>query len=982
MTESNPFLALFSNEAANAGPAHPSIGLTQDKERGADNGDSSSFDKLAENVFMLTLKPNRKKDCPLYYMQDLAGALKLECFDQTALDQAVLEYAVGLQDSLVNYLFQCFERYHSIGNKSRVSGVHKTIFVNLDLALSQPELFPKQNLHEDFIQLLAFPIEETTSKFLEDFIKHILEQENSSSVAEVFEPVLLCLKTKLASMHLLVGNQNGLDAMLVMSKNPALAKAIVLSSILDESSVKVGRQCEDTLLGSLFLCSCIPRVPGTTSDFFDRPSRSPPSVHVTTEGNIWAASERIMDKTYKIFYNLFKSSPEVQDLTRKWLGQVLALNKARGQMWAQHDTTALVDCASDGFMTNLGAVLLQLCRPFCSQDDPKAYDRLSKIDASFCAAKVTDGNGVHIADLHKETCLITQENRPMARTLPYSFSTELFFLTHRALELGAKAVHSQMLQMSQNFSRLQRAYQDAEQSGQTPVVQQIQERMDVMMSSYLCFKAVLLVPEWLKLHFEFILATSKWLCASALGTHPSNVTSSELSSNKEQTSELLSCIPEFCLSNVMDFVVFANRFSPTTLDRSKLDDLLTLVLVFMGSPNRLKNPHMRAAMAEMLDGLMPPDRGQASPPSSRTKLFVEHPRSKDVVRTLLHVFASIEMTGQGVAFEQKFNYRRPMYAAMKFLWSLKFHRRQFKLLAAEAEANMEAAQPPLFLQFVNLLINDAIYLLDEGLSYMAQLKEQQIQRSDGSWPNVAAGPQRHQREATYQHITMLARFHNLMGRETIRILDMMTTEVKGVFVHSAMVDRVASMLNYFLLHLVGPKKRDFKVKDFGDYEFDPAELVSCICQIYCHLSDADEFCTAVSQDGRSYSSQLFELAEDVLSRIGRGALIGDLRLVAEKVAKLATAQASDEDLISAAPDEFLDPIMSSVMMNPVILPSSRVTVDRSTIARHLLSDQSDPFNRSPLTMEEILPDDELRKKIHQWISEVKKKAVLRDDRPT
>ena len=46
------------------------------------------------------------------------------------------------------------------------------------------------------------------------------------------------------------------------------------------------------------------------------------------------------------------------------------------------------------------------------------------------------------------------------------------------------------------------------------------------------------------------------------------------------------------------------------------------------------------------------------------------------------------------------------------------------MLVAEAEANMEAAQPPLFLQFVNLLINDAIYLLDEGLSYMAQLKEQ------------------------------------------------------------------------------------------------------------------------------------------------------------------------------------------------------------------------------------------------------------------
>jgi ubiquitin conjugation factor E4 A len=93
------------------------------------------------------------------------------------------------------------------------------------------------------------------------------------------------------------------------------------------------------------------------------------------------------------------------------------------------------------------------------------------------------------------------------------------------------------------------------------------------------------------------------------------------------------------------------------------------------------------------------------------------------------------------------------------------------------------------------------------------------------------------------------------------------------------------------------------------------------------------------------------------------------------VSELASAKASDEDLISSAPDEFLDPIMSSIMMNPVILPSSRVTVDRSTIARHLLSDQSDPFNRSPLTMEDILPDDELREKIQKWMAEMKNKAA-------
>ena len=159
-------------------------------------------------------------------------------------------------------------------------------------------------------------------------------------------------------------------------------------------------------------------------------------------------------------------------------------------MWAQHDMAALINCVSDGFMVNLGAVLLQLCRPFCSLEDPKSFDRLIKIDPTFCAAMQVKENGVHVADLNKETCLITQENRPSAKSLPYSFSTELFYMTHRALELGQKAIHNQILQLSQNLSRLQRAYQDAQQSGQTPVAEQVQERMDLMMSSYLSFKVM------------------------------------------------------------------------------------------------------------------------------------------------------------------------------------------------------------------------------------------------------------------------------------------------------------------------------------------------------------------------------------------------------------------------------------------------------------------------------------------------------------
>lgn len=64
------------------------------------------------------------------------------------------------------------------------------------------------------------------------------------------------------------------------------------------------------------------------------------------------------------------------------------------------------------------------------------------------------------------------------------------------------------------------------------------------------------------------------------------------------------------------------------------------------------------------------------------------------------------------------------------------------------------------------------------------------------------------------------------------------------------------------------------------------------------------------------------------------------------------------------------------MTDPVILPSSRVTVDRQTIASHLLNDPKDPFNRQPLKIDDVIPDTELKAKIDAWIEERKEAARI------
>ena len=67
----------------------------------------------------------------------------------------------------------------------------------------------------------------------------------------------------------------------------------------------------------------------------------------------------------------------------------------------------------------------------------------------------------------------------------------------------------------------------------------------------------------------------------------------------------------------------------------------------------------------------------------------------------------------------------------------------------------------------------------------------------------------------YNHTGRLARYHNIMGLETIQVLDKLTSEIKFVFLHPTMVDRIAAMLNYFLKNLVGPQRKSFKVCFLG-----------------------------------------------------------------------------------------------------------------------------------------------------------------------
>jgi ubiquitin conjugation factor E4 B len=158
---------------------------------------------------------------------------------------------------------------------------------------------------------------------------------------------------------------------------------------------------------------------------------------------------------------------------------------------------------------------------------------------------------------------------------------------------------------------------------------------------------------------------------------------------------------------------------------------------------------------------------------------------------------------------------------------------------------------------------------------------------------------------------------------------------------------------------VGPKSRSLKVDNLQEYNFRPGELLSEIVDVYLNLMNKENFILAVARDGRSYKPSNFEMAAKIMEdkKLKAPDEIARWRTL---IKKFVQAKKEDEDAeaeLGEIPDEFLDPLMYTLMEDPVILPVSKTIMDRSTIRSHLLSDPHDPFNRVPLTIAEVIPGE-------------------------
>lgn len=1000
-------------------------------------------DIIIRKIFLVSITETATADSRIVYLELTAAEilsegkdlrLSRDCMERVLIDRLSGDFPAAADESPFHYLVGCYHRAHEEAKKianmkdktlrSEMESVvrqAKKLCVNYcRIHLANPELFPSRQPPAANSPLLPLIFAEVGgsgvfggggggAKAPPGFLEEFFRDPDFDSLDRILKGLYEELRGSVMKVSALGNFQDSLRALLYLVRFPVGAKSLVNHEWWVPRGVYInGRAMEMTsILGPFLHVSALPDQaffkgePDVGQQCFSDASTRRPADLLSSFTTIKTVMNNLYDGLSEVLLILLKSA-DTRENVLEYLAKVININASRAHI--QVDT---ITCASSGTFVTLSAVMLRLCEPFLDANltkrdkiDAKYVHYSNRLQLSGLTAlhasseevtewlnsknPATTGATTQYNDDQKRLQQsqeasssgsnnageLSNENSARGEKTKYSFICECFFMTARVLNLGLLKAFSDFKHLVQDISRCEdtlstlKAMQERSPSRQAEMdINRLEKEMESYSQEKLCYEAQILRDNTLIQNaLSFYRLMIVWLVGLVGGFKMPLPPTCPME---------FATMPEHFVEDAMELLIFASRI-PKALDGVVLDEFMNFIIMFMASPEFIKNPYLRAKMVEVLNCWMPRRSGS----TATATLFEGHQLSLEyLVRNLLKLYVDIEFTGSHTQFYDKFNIRHNIAELLEYLWQVPSHRNAWRQIAKEEEKGV-------YLNFLNFLINDSIYLLDESLNKILEIKELEAEMSNTAEWERRPVQERQERTRLFHSQENIIRIDMKLANEDVSMLAFTSEQIIAPFLLPEMVERVASMLNYFLLQLVGPQRRSLSLKDPEKYEFRPKHLLKQIVHIYVHLARGDTnsiFPSAISKDGRSYNDQLFSAAADVLHRIGEdGRIIQEFIQLGAK-AKVAASEAMDaEATLGEIPDEFLDPIQYTLMKDPVILPSSRITVDRPVIQRHLLSDSTDPFNRSHLTVDMLIPDDELKARIEEFVrsQEMKKHEGL------
>lgn len=730
----------------------------------------------------------------------------------------------------------------------------------------------------------------------------------------------------------------------------------------------------NTLLGSLLKLS--PLSIQASSSYFSKGDMQAAELTLTNPelasrfSAIHSEFKAIFDRLYFISEKLVRGSARTRQDLMKWFADLANVSHLRTGSYSNP-----AKLASDALMVNISLILIRLSLPFL---DYPVYSKLDKIEHHYFGPKNKLLNVSEESRVYSSATEATEYYADFVEE-DTNFISDCFYLTLTYLQygIGGMIANYDKLKKHQRSSRQQYESQMRRLGSSNRLVAVFHTLMNKNKCSMWAIEAFFLDRPLNMEIFDFIVGSAQFFTRliDPQHKHPSPKlsipifkaeTTSELDDQdflKTKTPIPWKFVPEYCLEGIISYCKFVSNFyrNPLANNDDRVSVVVEFLVILLRCPELIGNPHLKGSIVEIIfSGISGPqgEKGIFKDLFNGNKLVQDN-----VLYSLLDIYVTIEKTGASSQFYDKFNSRFYISSIIEKLWENSFYKVQLSELSTK---NVD-----FFIRFIARMLNDTTFLFDESfneLNAIHNMQEEAHKRENGAEANEEEFGTTEELQERLLQSEKKARSYMGLANQTMTLFKLFTEQVPKGFTIPELVDRLAGMLDHNLSLMVGPKCSNLKVKEPEKYEFNPKATLGDLCIIYHNLSKQDKFIQAVASDGRSFRFEHFERAKEILfSKTSVPAnIIQRFYAFGESAEERRIAIEHEEMELGDAPDELLDPLMYTLMTDPVILPGSKITIDRSTIKAHLLSDPTDPFNRMPLKLEDVIDDVEMKQKINDF----------------
>lgn len=586
------------------------------------------------------------------------------------------------------------------------------------------------------------------------------------------------------------------------------------------------------------------------------------------------------------------------------------------------------------------------------------------------------------AKFDKNSSRFRAETKPKTQIRHYTFLTELIFLINHTLRL----THSQYQKYFKTIARMEK------ESVNLSFL--INSHLAKKLAKKLAFEVHYADPElWANLSRVFMVDTifiayNRGVTLESL-VEPSSVFNKYKVEKKSDgvVTELVGMIPAYWTENIVQYseIILDTKPSIVVLNSEPFKVVCNFLLIAMGKSNWINNPHTKADYLKFFNSLLPDIPSSNSYNQSlngfikerdcrvstilvENNLFFE----EELMDNLLEFFWDLERTNATHELE-KYNYRHIFCQLLNRLTGSKGSL-YFSARVNEHLKNL-TKNKEVFKKLAYTLLNDMMSLIDDCISKLKTIKKYQ-DSIHSQEITIFSLQERVEQDAICQQHRQVIHASVKFLNQYYELIYILTSINKTCFLQEEQLEeKFVTSLNYTIAQIIGVNADTLSVQKMKELKFDVRQILRLVSLILLNYKSEDSILRKMVEDERSYDIKFYQntvlllLKENLINEDQ----IYSIQLLMERWKVFSAEKKQEDDFIISLgeniPEEFIDPIMNTIMKEPVLLPTSNVIMDKATVLKHLIVDATDPFNRKDLNEGMLISQSELQQKIKAYVGE-------------